>query len=176
MRNSRFTSQPDSRKSTASQSSNSWLTGDFPVDAEILGGLHQPGAEDLLPEAVHRHAGGERMLGPQQPLGETEAVPRQLGRHGRKERGRRRLDFFPPLVVIAAEEHVGLGRLGALLHHVGHGAAGADRQLLLLGLGQLRRQVLIRLVLAAEPEVEQLVALGLAPLGGRLRQDRRQAA
>src|SRR5438445_361728 len=87
---------------------------------------------------------------------------------GRWRPGRRRGDFFPPLVVIAAEEHVGLGRPGALLHHVGHGAAGADRHLILLGRGQLLGKVLIGLVLAAEPEVPKIVVLGLAPLGGRL--------
>ena len=138
MRNNRFTSQPELRAKVDRQPVEQLLVGGhFAVDAEILGRLHQPRAEDLLPEAVHRHPRGERMLRPQQPVGETEPVPRQVGRHGRQERGRRRLDFLAALVVIAAEEHVGLGRLGRLLHHVGDGAAGADRRLLLFRLGQL---------------------------------------
>ena len=55
-------------------------------DAEVAGRAHEAGAEDFLPEAIDRDARRQRMLGPQQPLREAEAILRQIGRASAAER------------------------------------------------------------------------------------------
>ncbi len=96
-------------------------------DAEVAGGAHQAGAEDLLPEAVDRHAGGQGMLGPDQPSCQPEPVPGQVGRHGRQGVGRVGLHRVAALVVLAAVEQIRHRRLGALVHHVRQRAPPANR-------------------------------------------------
>ena len=44
------------------------------LEAEVLGGFDEAGAEDLLPEAVHGDAGEEGMIRVEEPVGEAEAV------------------------------------------------------------------------------------------------------
>ena len=73
-----FTSQPLRTNSVASQSSNSGCDGMLALHAEILRRLHQARAEVLLPEAIHRHARGERMLRINQPLREAQPVGRRV--------------------------------------------------------------------------------------------------
>ena len=58
----RFTSQPLSRNSTASQSSSSGCDGSSPVIPKSPAVRTMPGAEELLPEAIHRHARRERVI------------------------------------------------------------------------------------------------------------------
>ena len=73
----------------------------FPLAAELLARAHQAGAEQRLPEAVDRDAGGERVLGGDQPLGEREpggSVRRQGGEHGRGAGG----DHVAGVQVVAA--------------------------------------------------------------------------
>ena len=41
--------------------------------AEVTGAFDDAAAENHLPEAVHRDAGGERMIGPDDPFREVEA-------------------------------------------------------------------------------------------------------
>ena len=94
------------------------MRGKLAGDAEVAGGAHQAVAEDLLPEAVDHDAGGQRMLGPDQPLRQAEPVLGQVGRHGGKGVGRIRLDRVAALVVLAAVEQVRHRRLGSLVHHV----------------------------------------------------------
>ena len=120
-----LTSQPDSRNSTASQSSSSGCDGSSPVTPKSLGRPHEARAEHLLPEAIDRHARRQRMLGPQQPLGEAEpvlAAARRASAAGTS--GVPGATCVAPLVVLAAEEHVRHRRLAALLHHVGDRARG----------------------------------------------------
>ena len=50
------------------------MRGRLALAAEIVGGLDEAGAEDLLPHAVDGDARGERMLRTEQPLGEAEPV------------------------------------------------------------------------------------------------------
>ena len=107
------------------------VRGQLAGDAEVAAGAHEPGAEHLLPEAVHRHPGRQRMLRPQEPLGEAEPVlaAGSAGNGGRMA-GVSGLHLVPPLVVLAAVEDEGLRHLGLLVHHVGDRAALADRGLL----------------------------------------------
>ena len=46
----------------------------FALDAEVLGRLHDPGAEGMLPHPVDLHAGGQRVLGHDEPAGEPQAI------------------------------------------------------------------------------------------------------
>ena len=71
-----FTSQPDSRNSTASQSSSSGCEGGFSLRSEILRSLHNPGAEQLLPKPVNRHAGRQRIGRIDQPLRQAQPIAR----------------------------------------------------------------------------------------------------
>ncbi|HTN89909.1 MAG TPA: hypothetical protein VL242_39810, partial [Sorangium sp.] len=112
------------------------MGGRISHDAEVFAGLHQARAEELLPEAIHRHAGGEGVRRTDEPLGEAEAVLRcisgkfaECGWHGG-------FDGFAHFVILAAHEDVGHGLgIHALFLNVGEGAAGLDG--VLLG-GQLR--------------------------------------
>ena len=56
-----FTSQPLSRKSTASQSSSSGCVGRSPWMPKSSAVFTSAGAENLLPQAVDRHARGQRI-------------------------------------------------------------------------------------------------------------------
>ena len=44
----------------------------FAAFAEIVGRADQPLAEVVLPDAVHHHAGRQRVLGPGQPVGQLQ--------------------------------------------------------------------------------------------------------
>ncbi len=89
--------------------------------AEVLGRLHQAGAEQELPVGVHRHASGQRMVRPHQPAGEAQAVRGGLGVHGREDRRGPGLDLVPLLVVDAAHQDVRRAPHAALLHDHGGG-------------------------------------------------------
>ena len=99
--------------------------GQFALQPEILGGFDDAIAEELLPEAVHLHAGGEWVFRSHRPLGEAEAVFRGILRH-RWESGRGGAlarAVLERLVVGAAVEDIGLNGSRALFHH--HYARGA---------------------------------------------------
>src|ERR1019366_7646432 len=89
-------------------------------------------AEHLLPEAVDRDARRQRMAGLDEPLGETEAVARQLARHGGQ-------DF----------------RRGG-----GDRATGADGGLIASQRLDEGDEFLGGRILRADPPVEELVLLG----------------
>ena len=46
-----------------------WLLA---VEPEVIGRADQPAAEMMLPEPIHVHAGGERVAGVGDPLGQLE--------------------------------------------------------------------------------------------------------
>ena len=76
--------------------------GEFAGDAEVAGASDQAGAEDVLPEAIDGDAGGERVVGVEQPSGEAEPVsgPRSRRRRARPSgvsglTGSRRLSYSP---------------------------------------------------------------------------------
>ena len=133
-----FTSQPSSRNWTASQSSSSGWLGGSPWDAEVLGGLDDARAEDLLPEPVDRHAGGQRVLGRRPASGPSRAGPGSPSGSGGRNPGVARPTGSFGLVVLAAVEEE--GRLAAWPAPARRAWSGSPRPgpcVLLLGLGQL---------------------------------------
>ena len=42
------------------------------ADAEVVGRLHQPAAEVILPDAIDHHAGRQRIVGAREPLGQFQ--------------------------------------------------------------------------------------------------------
>ena len=69
------------------------VAGVLALGAEVGGRGDDAGAEEDLPEAVHFDAGGERMLGHRDPLGEAEAIGRRAGGQRRQDGGRAGRDF-----------------------------------------------------------------------------------
>ena len=51
--------------------------------AEILARLHDPSAEEPFPKTIHGHAGGEWIVRPDQPPGQSEAIGRLIVRQRR---------------------------------------------------------------------------------------------
>ncbi len=93
----------------------------LPLDTEILRGLHQADPEELLPEPVHRHPRGERVLRGHQPLCQAEPVGRSALRGGRQPLGHLRADLLALEGVFTALQDMGLPRFRAILHHQGRG-------------------------------------------------------
>ena len=111
----RLTSQPSSRNWTASQSSSSGWLGGSPCAPKSSAVLTMPGAEELEPEAVDRHAGRQRVVRGDQPLGQAQPVDRRARRKRRQERGHAPADLLASLVVFAAlEQERRLGLAGLL--------------------------------------------------------------
>ena len=112
--------------------------------AELFARADDAHAEDRLPETVHGHAGGERIVAADDPAGEAEAVLRIAGVPSGEARGHAFADFVAEGLPVAAELHEGLaalvrrevlhdrhrhrGALGdLLLEVVGEGALGLGR-------------------------------------------------
>ena len=80
--------------------------------AEIFEGSHEAATEEGLPLAIDRDAGGEGILGCEEPAGERQAIGRGvLGQVG-EEGGHRRRDFFLGAEVFAAVVAEGRTRVG----------------------------------------------------------------
>ena len=90
-----FTSQPDSRNSTASQSSSSGCDGASPCDPKSSAVFTMPVPKTLLPKAIHGHARREGIRFVDQPLRQAEPVSWEDARHWRK-RGRNGGFHFSP--------------------------------------------------------------------------------
>ena len=105
----------------------------FAGDAEVAAGAHEPCAEQLLPETVHRDAGRQRVVGSRAATSRTRAD--FGGSRARQRRQRRaaspaftasrRLSYSPRKRMNAPVRR-------AFVHHVGDRAADADRGFLLL--------------------------------------------
>ena len=92
-----------------------------------------PTPKQLLPEPVHRHSRGQRVLGRHEPLGQVHARSRSVRFLHRGQEARRiTLDALAGLVVVAANQNVGGPYVGSLFHH--HGHRNRDFQRPLLGL------------------------------------------
>ena len=83
---------------------------------KVLARAHEAGAEEVLPETVHDHAGRERVLTTHEPLGETESVARQIGSERRQNRRRGRFDLLTRLVISPTHQDEGRTHLLLLLH------------------------------------------------------------
>ena len=142
----------------------------FALRAEVGRSLYQPGAEELLPEAVHRHARSQRMLRADEPLGEVEAVGRAGLGQRREHGGDVRPDLLAGLVVLAAQHHEAVAGLLQILPDESRRdglvevIAGLGNRVFLrvdLGEGGARGIADELEVIVAQP----LVFLGLAVLG-----------
>ena len=127
------------------------VAGGLALRAEILGGLHDAGAEDLLPKAIDGDTGSERIRIIDEPLREAETVAGKRRVHRRKHARRGGLDLFALLVVHAAIEDVrhGVG-VFVLAHDVCHGCAAQDRIALGFQVGQFFVGVAVGLIVAEE--------------------------
>src|SRR5262245_31428917 len=85
------------------------------LGAEVLGGLHQAGAEELLPESVDRDPRGQGVARVGQPLREAKAVLWRPVGQGRQEARRRAIDLVRLAVVLAALQEVRRPHLGTFL-------------------------------------------------------------
>ena len=94
------------------------MAGRIALRAEILGRLHQAGAEIHLPVAVDGHARGQRMLRAEQPLRHAQPVGRGVLGHGRKHGGDAGRHLLAVIAIVAATQNEGVARLGHLRHHL----------------------------------------------------------
>ena len=153
------------------------MAGRLALRPEILGRLDDPRAEDLEPEAVDGHPGGQGVIGGDQPLGQAQAVDRRARRQRRQERGHGPADLLASLVVFAPlEQERRLGLAGLLAKDQGRRDLLVELLSRLLGLLELRSQRLddrTGLGIGVLDEVgAELLGLGFGPLGSLERDDR----
>src|SRR6185503_5964723 len=90
------------------------MTRRLSLGTKIETSLYEPGAEQLLPQAIHCHAGGQRMFRRNNPLGEIESRETCVGlRLFNRCEGSwyRRFDFLTRFVVLATHHHKRISRL-----------------------------------------------------------------
>ena len=152
----------------ASQSSSFGMAGVLPLQPEVLGRLDQAGPEVHLPEPVHGHARGERVVGLDEPAGEPQTIVRHIVRHRRQHGRHAGIDPLARHVVGAANQPEGVAPRLHLLHHHDGGEAFPQRRALALDVldvlprvPHLRRRVLVE---EGEP---QLLGLPGRPAGRR---------
>ena len=160
------------------------VPGILALYSHVFSGLHEPRAEELLPHAVHLHAGGQRMLRQEEPAGQTQPIRRRVFRQRRQE-GRRSERELLPLrrKVVAAVEDLRLPRLGvAHHHHAGQLVAlvvleGFPRRLIPDHLRQFADDAPLHLAIEETPQLplDRLGFLG-GPLRFRFPQQRRDSA
>jgi hypothetical protein len=92
------------------------MDGWLALHPKILGRLHNAGAEEHLPSAVDRHAGGKRIRGIDQPPREPQAVVGRTLRERRKPGRHARLDPLARFVVLAALKNERVPPLRQFLH------------------------------------------------------------
>ena len=172
--NNFLTSQPDSRNSTASQSSNSGCDGNSPETPKSPADRTRPVPNNSLQNrfTVTRAVSG--CSGRSSHLRKPKPIVRQVGREGGQHRGRARRHLILALIVLAAVEDERDRRFGLLLHHVADRAAGLNVGLLACEVVVLLRQFLILVVETREPPFVQAIDVGRAALFGRRCDDRRQ--
>ena len=106
----------------ASQSSSSGWLGHSPCEPKFSAVLTRPMPKELLPEAVDRDAGGERIAGSTIHCARpSRLIGAPLGSGGRT-RGQAGVTLSPCLSYCAAHQHEGIARFGISCHH--HHASG----------------------------------------------------
>ena len=111
----------------------------FALRAEVARGFHESDAEDLLPESVHSHPGGEGMRVGDEPAGEVEARGLRRIRERRQRGGHIARHLLAGFVVLPAQHDEALPRL----LHVAHDERGRDRCVENLALFFQRRDLLV---------------------------------
>ena len=89
-------------------------------------------AEEFLPESIDGDAGGQRVVGRDEPLGKVEAVGRFVGLDRRKDSGGMGFHFFAALLVGTDGEDVGFSFPGLVFHDHDLGKSVAEVVELLL--------------------------------------------
>ena len=87
-----------------------WMAGPHALGSEVFGGLHDSGAEELLPETIDRNAGGKGILLIDEPVGEIHTgrnFPR--GFEWRKEGGGVAVYLFANRCVVTPNGGCGRG-------------------------------------------------------------------
>ena len=127
------------------------MAGRFALGTEVARSLDEAKAEEVLPETIHRDAGGEGILRADDPLGQVQpgGAVGDGRRQRRQESGGLRLHGLAGFVIGTALHDVRLTRFRDLAHDVGggqraveifhfffHGGDGADQRLH-RGLGRL---------------------------------------
>ena len=136
--------------------------------AEVRAGFYEAHAEELLPNAVDRHARGERVLAVHQPIGEIETIVITLLRLSRQRRQKRRhiaTYFFSRPIVLATKHHKALTRLGQIRHHESDRSVFADIRLLFFQIGLFAfNWLLVPFVLPRTHAPTNVVAIQFLPL------------
>ena len=86
------------------------VRGPIALQTKIGQRADQAFAKKQLPDAIHRHPGGERIFLHRDPLREPESVLRRTGRHRRQRGGGAYFDLFPGLRVVAAVQYERVAR------------------------------------------------------------------
>ena len=141
--------------------------------AEILRRFHQPGAENFLPETIHRHARRERIFRRDEPAREAEPVLRSIRRHRVQRTESRGRDRFAHLVIRAAHQDVRHRLARLFLLDVRDGRARFDRRLLLLEFLEAEHRLDGRPVEIVHVEIQQRRLLRRRAL---FRRDRKRRA
>ena len=138
------------------------MAGGLTLGTEVVGGLHQADAKELLPESVYLDASGQWMIGRSEPAGEIDAVTIWVLRQSREDCGCVAGDLFSRLVVQSALHDEAVATLWEVCHHQGggHGVfdgfATSGQQ---AALCQQRRDALLRaLINTLQPELPHLLS------------------
>ena len=163
---SALTSQPESMNVVASQSSSSGWLGYSPCSPKFSDVLTRPVPKYLCQKRFHRHAGGERVVGLDEPAGEPQTIVRRIVRHRGQHRRHAGIHPLARHVVGAANqpERVAPG-FHLLHHHDGWEAVPERRALALEVLDVLPRLLHLRRRVLVEEGEPQLLGLPGRPAG-----------
>ena len=91
----------------------------IPLGPVVFGRGDDPSPKNLLPPAVHRHAGREWVLARSDPSSQPETIAGSIGRQRPDRSDHTGRHLLTRLIPLAAHHDVGFAGLGQLLHHEG---------------------------------------------------------
>ena len=56
-----------------------WMTGALSIVTKVVSRSHKAGAEEVFPDSIHHHSGGQRVVGMSQPLGVVKSPAFSMG-------------------------------------------------------------------------------------------------
>ena len=95
------------------------MRGQLAAHAEILRRGHEAATEQFLPQAIHRHARGERMIRRDQPFGERQAIGLVVRGHCRQCGRRAGRHLLAAAAKVAANVNVRRSTIGSFASTVG---------------------------------------------------------
>ena len=93
------------------------ITRQRSLGAEVVLGFHDSQTEIALPDAIHGHARGQRILRRDEPPRQSQPVARGVLRERRQHGQGPGFDVLAPSREIALHVEVGIARLGKIPHH-----------------------------------------------------------